>query len=93
MSENTWKKLRRVSNVIGFLIIGVMLVFYYDNPYEIKTTPIGIVLIGILIFCAAFLIFVNYREKTEGDVYKALWYTVCYMIAAYAVTRVVDRFF
>ncbi|SES05114.1 hypothetical protein SAMN04487944_11654 [Gracilibacillus ureilyticus] len=92
MSEDTWRKLSRVSMIISLLIFSVIVVFYFDNPYEVKTTPIGIVLLGILFLCCGFGIFVRYREKTEGNVLKALWYTVCFMIAAYAMTRVVDRF-
>ncbi|KAB8125662.1 hypothetical protein F9U64_22005 [Gracilibacillus oryzae] len=93
MSDKTWKKLERIATVIALLTVGITCVVFFEEPYEIKTSTLGIVLLGIIFICSAFGLFAHYREKTGGVTFKTFWYTAGFLVAAYIMTIIVDRFF
>ncbi|KAB8125664.1 hypothetical protein F9U64_22015 [Gracilibacillus oryzae] len=93
MSDKTWKNLERITSTIAFLTIGIMFAVFYEEPYQIKSSPLGIVFLGIIFICGVIGLLANYREKTGGVTFKTFWYVISFLIAAYIMTIIVDRFF
>ncbi|SES05164.1 hypothetical protein SAMN04487944_11657 [Gracilibacillus ureilyticus] len=93
MSDKMWKNLERVSSTIAFLTIGIMFAVFYEDPYQIKSSPLGIVCLGIILISAVIGLLFNYREKTGGITIKAVWYVISFLVAAYIMTIIVNRFF
>ncbi|SES05183.1 hypothetical protein SAMN04487944_11658 [Gracilibacillus ureilyticus] len=93
MSDKTWRKLRGAATAIALLTVGIMVVVFFEEPYKIKSSPLGLALSGTALICGVFGIFVNYREKTGGVTLKTFWYVISFLVAAYIMTIIVDRFF